>query len=77
MKSAWIRGLSMKELKGCTKLTIYFDGSGIKPQCFTIMHVTNPDTQVPHLMRAVGASGILHTGRYYQEELEKVCMYVL
>lgn len=76
MESARICGLSMEELKGCTNLTISFDGgSGIKPQSFTTVHVTNPDTRVPHLMGAVEASSISHTGRYYQEELEKVCMY--
>ncbi|KAG8750264.1 hypothetical protein FRC12_012964 [Ceratobasidium sp. 428] len=73
MESARIRCLFVDELRVCRNLTLSFDGgSAIRPQSFTTIHVTNPDTRFAYLMNAVEASGVSHTGDYYFKELEKV-----
>ncbi|KAG9121640.1 hypothetical protein FRC07_002333, partial [Ceratobasidium sp. 392] len=73
MESCRIRRLSLEELRSCHNLTISFDGgTAIRPVSYTTIHVTTPETQIPHLMAGVEASGIPHTGQFYFEELEKI-----
>ncbi|KAG8779902.1 hypothetical protein FRC12_023728 [Ceratobasidium sp. 428] len=73
MESCHIRRLSLEELRSCHNLTISFDGgTAIRPVSFTTIHVTTPETRVPHLMAGVEASGVPHTGDFYFKELEKV-----
>ncbi|KAG8706755.1 hypothetical protein FRC09_002240 [Ceratobasidium sp. 395] len=73
MESCRIRRVSLEELRNCRNLTISFDGgTAIQPVSFTTIHVTTPDTRVPHLMAGVEASGIPHTGQFYFTELEKI-----
>ncbi|KAG8697572.1 hypothetical protein FRC09_007774 [Ceratobasidium sp. 395] len=73
MESSRLRRLSVKDLKKYTNLTISYDGgSTIRPQSFTTIHVTTPDTRIPYLMEAPEASGVSHTGQFYFQEVEKV-----
>lgn len=76
MESARILCASIEKLKQYKNLTLSFDsGSGIRPQSFTTIHVTNPDIRVVHLVKAVEASGVSHPGKYYLVELEKASIY--
>ncbi|KAG8694473.1 hypothetical protein FRC08_008466 [Ceratobasidium sp. 394] len=78
MESCRIRQLALKELRKCHNMTISFDGgTAIRPVSFTKIHVTTPETRIPHLMAGIEASGVSHTGSFYFKELDKASNDVL
>ncbi|QRV97083.1 hypothetical protein RhiJN_25102 [Ceratobasidium sp. AG-Ba] len=73
MESAHLRRKSVLHLRECRNLTISFDGGSTnRPQSFTTIHVTTPDTRIPYLMEAPEASGVSHTAEFYFKEVSKV-----
>ncbi|QRV97932.1 hypothetical protein RhiJN_25951 [Ceratobasidium sp. AG-Ba] len=73
MESARLRRGYVKKLKGCTHLTISFDGgTARRPQSFTTLHVTTPRARVAYLIKGVEVSGTSHTGQYYFDAAKKI-----